>query len=171
MIQNYNRTVDNRNKQSYTLFIFSTIRCRITISRFNITKQATQGGDSIVTRLHLDEIRHTDIQFLCADFMNAAIKFYQSPTHQAAFEQWCGRRKEMKTMNSELVQRLREQYPNHIPLDVAAPLLGVSQRQLSKLIAAGREPFCLIGANIGIQQRYVRVYTERLIAYLNGELF
>lgn len=89
MIQNYNRTVDNRNKQSYTLFIFSTIRCRITISQFNITKQATQGGDSIVTRLHLDEIRHTDIQFLCADFMNAAIKFYQSPTHQAAFEQWC----------------------------------------------------------------------------------
>ena len=82
-----------------------------------------------------------------------------------------GRREEMKTMNSELVQRLREQYPNHIPLDVAAPLLGVSQRQLSKLIAAGREPFCLIGANIGIQQRYVRVYTERLIAYLNGELF
>lgn len=74
-------------------------------------------------------------------------------------------------MNSELVRKLREQYPNHIPLDVAAPLLGVSQRQLSKLIAAGREPFCLIGANIGIQQRYVRVYTERLIAYLNGELF
>ena len=89
IIQSYNQTVDNHKKQSYTLFIFSTIRCRIVISRFNITKEATQGGDSIVTRLHLDEIRHTDIQFLCADLMDAAIKFYQSPTHQAEFEQWC----------------------------------------------------------------------------------
>jgi len=53
---------------------------------------------------------------------------------------------------------------------VAGKLLGVSPRQLSKLIAEGREPFIYFGANIGIKQKYVRIYTERLIAFLNGEL-
>ena len=41
-------------------------------------------------------------------------------------------------------------------------------RGLSVLVAEGREPFCLLGANIGTRQRYIRIYTERLIAYLNG---
>lgn len=57
----------------------------------------------------------------------------------------------------------------YVPLDIASKLLGVSPRQLSKLVAEGREPFCLIGANIGTRQKYVRIYTGRLIAYLNGE--
>ena len=51
---------------------------------------------------------------------------------------------------------------------MASELLGVSPRQLAKLVAEGREPFCLMGANIGTGQRYIRIYTERLIAYLNG---
>lgn len=73
-------------------------------------------------------------------------------------------------MDKKLADKLRQEYPNHIPLKVAAPLLDVSPRQLSWLIAEGREPFSLFGANIGTTQRYARVYTERLIAYMSGEL-
>ena len=73
-------------------------------------------------------------------------------------------------MNPQTANRLREQYPIHIPLDVAAEYLAVSPRRLSKLVAEGRQPFASIGANIGNKQKYIRVYTERLIAYLNGEL-
>lgn len=72
-------------------------------------------------------------------------------------------------MDKKTAEWLRQEYPNHVPLDVAAGLLGVSRRQLSFLVAEGREPFCLLGANIGTNQRYARIYTERLIAYLNGE--
>ena len=73
-------------------------------------------------------------------------------------------------MDQREADMLREKYPNHIPLEVASKYLGVSPRQLSKLIADGREPFASLGANIGTNQRYVRVYTERLIAYKNGTL-
>lgn len=73
-------------------------------------------------------------------------------------------------MTQQTANMLREKYPNHIPLEVAAQFFGVSPRRLSKLIAEGREPFASIGANIGTRQNYVRVYTERMIAYLNGEL-
>ena len=73
-------------------------------------------------------------------------------------------------MDQKTANNLRQKYPNHIPLAVAGKLLGVSPRQLSRLIAEGREPLASIGANIGTKQKYVRVYTERLIAYLNGDL-
>lgn len=73
-------------------------------------------------------------------------------------------------MDDKIADQLRKEYPIYVKLDVAGRYLGVSPRQLSKLIAEGRKPFSLIGANIGTTQRYVRVYTERLIAYLNGEL-
>lgn len=73
-------------------------------------------------------------------------------------------------MNRQTANKLRELYPIHIPLEVAARYLAVSPRQLSKLIAKGRQPYAFIGANIGNTQNYVRVYTERLIAYLNGTL-
>lgn len=73
-------------------------------------------------------------------------------------------------MNQRTADMLREKYPNHIPLKEAAKYLGVSPRQLSKLIADNREPFSLIGANIGTNQKYARIYTERMIAYWNGEL-
>ena len=79
-------------------------------------------------------------------------------------------RKEKPTLNPQTANRLRELYPNHIPIDVAAQFLAVSPRRLSKLIAEGRQPYASIGANIGNTQNYVRVYTERLIAYLNGKL-
>lgn len=72
-------------------------------------------------------------------------------------------------MDRRTAAKLRQEYPNHVPLRVAAPLLGVSERQLAKLVAEGREPFAGVGANIGSRQRYVRIYTERLIAYLSGE--
>ncbi len=72
-------------------------------------------------------------------------------------------------MDQKTADMLREKYPNHIPLKEAAKYLGVSPRQLSKLIADKRDPFSLIGANIGTNQKYARVYTERMIAYLNGE--
>jgi hypothetical protein len=74
-------------------------------------------------------------------------------------------------MNKETIQQLRNDYPNHIPLKVAAPLLGVSERRLTCLIAEGRKPFSDIGANIGNRQKYARIYTERLIAYLDGKNF
>ena len=73
-------------------------------------------------------------------------------------------------MDPKEAEMLRRMYPNHIPLKVAAKYLGVSPRQLSKLIAEGREPFASIGANIGTNQKYIRIYTERLIAYMNGQL-
>lgn len=71
-------------------------------------------------------------------------------------------------MDKKTADKLRQAYPNYIPLKVASELLGVSPRQLSRLVAEGREPYRLIGGNIGMRQRYVRIYTERLIAYLNG---
>lgn len=72
-------------------------------------------------------------------------------------------------MEKKLAAQLRTEYPTYLPLRIAAPLLGLSERQLAKLVADGREPFAQIGANIGIRQRYIRIYTERLIAYLSGE--
>lgn len=80
------------------------------------------------------------------------------------------KRKEGKAIDKRTANELLQKYPNFIPLSVASKLLGVSPRQLSKLIASGREPFSLFGADIGTSQHYVRVYTGRLIAYLNGEL-
>lgn len=68
-------------------------------------------------------------------------------------------------MDQKTADMLREKYPNHIPLEVAAQYLDVSPRQLSRLIAEGREPFASFGANIGIKQNYSRVYTERFLAY------
>ena len=79
-------------------------------------------------------------------------------------------RKEEMHMTPREANMLREKYPNHVPREVASQYLGVSPRQLSKLIAEGREPFASIGANIGTNQKYIRIYTERLIAYMNGQL-
>ena len=69
-------------------------------------------------------------------------------------------------MDRKTAERLRREYPNHVPVDVAASFLGVSPRQLSWLVAEGREPFASIGANIGARQRYIRIYTEPLISLL-----
>lgn len=71
-------------------------------------------------------------------------------------------------MDQKTADKLRQAHLNHVPLQIASELLGVSPRQLSRLVAEGREPYSLIGGNIGTKQRYVRIYTERLIAYLNG---
>ena len=65
---------------------------------------------------------------------------------------------------------LLRKYPYHLPVKVAAQYLGVSPRRLTQLIAEGRKPFSLIGADIGATQTYIRVYTEPLIKFLNGEL-
>ena len=73
-------------------------------------------------------------------------------------------------MNQREADKLREEYPNFVPLKVAACYLGMSPRKLSELIAAGRKPYADIGGNIGTRQRYIRIYTVRLIAYLNGTL-
>ena len=73
-------------------------------------------------------------------------------------------------MNQREADKLREEYPNFVPLNVAADYLGMSPRKLSELIAAGRKPYADIGGNIGTKQKYIRVYTARLIAYLNGTL-
>ncbi len=81
------------------------------------------------------------------------------------------RRKEDKHIDKQKADELRQKYPNHMPLDVAGKYLGISKRRLSGLIAEGRMPFSLFSANIGSgSQTYCRVYTERLIAYLNGKL-
>ncbi len=71
-------------------------------------------------------------------------------------------------MDKKQITRLRTEHPIHVPLRIAAPYFAVSARQLSRLIADGREPYCSIGANIGTRQRYTRIYTERMIAYLNA---
>jgi hypothetical protein len=77
--------------------------------------------------------------------------------------------KEDQRMKTKPLQALTERYPHWMPLKEAAPLLGVSPRQLSRLIAERREPFCSIGADIGVGQHYCRVYTQRLMRYLSGE--
>ena len=69
-------------------------------------------------------------------------------------------------MDRKTAERLRREHPNHVPIDVAAEFLGVLPRQLSWLVAEGREPFASIGANIGTRQRYIRIYTEPLISLL-----
>ena len=66
-------------------------------------------------------------------------------------------------MDPKEAEKLRKLYPNHMPLHVASKYLGVSPRQLSKLIADGREPFRFIGANIGTNQRYIRI--KRMFIY------
>lgn len=71
-------------------------------------------------------------------------------------------------MTKQDYQQINEQYPTTIPIKVAAKLLDVSSRQLSQLIAQGREPFARIGVNIGIKQNYVKIYTDRLLKYLSG---
>lgn len=71
-------------------------------------------------------------------------------------------------MDQKTADMLREKYPVRIPLEVAASFLDVSPRQLSKLIAEGRQPFASFGANIGIKQKYIRIYTERFIGYMMG---
>ena len=73
-------------------------------------------------------------------------------------------------MNQREADMLREKQPNYVPLIVAADYLGMSPRKLSELIAAGRNPYADLGGNIGTKQKYIRVYTARLIAYLNGTL-
>lgn len=72
-------------------------------------------------------------------------------------------------MDRQTAEKLRREHPNHVPLDVVAPFFGVSARQLSWLVAEGREPFASVGANIGTKQRYVRIYTEPLIKLLCNE--
>ena len=73
-------------------------------------------------------------------------------------------------MDQATQNELLRKYPYHLPVKVAAQYLGVSPRQLTQLIAEGRKPFSLIGADIGATQTYVRIYTEPLIKFLNGEL-
>lgn len=58
-------------------------------------------------------------------------------------------------MDRKAADKLRAAYPNYVPLQIASELLGVSPRQLSRLVAEGREPYSLIGGNIGTRQRYV----------------
>jgi len=72
-------------------------------------------------------------------------------------------------MQTQSPQSLQARYPYWMPIKEAAPLLGVSPRQLSRLIVDGREPFCSIGADVGVGQHYCRVYTNRLMRYLSGE--
>ena len=73
-------------------------------------------------------------------------------------------------MNQREADKLREEHPNFVPLNVAADYLGMSPRKLSELIAAGRKPYADLGGNIGTKQKYIRVYTATLIAYLNCTL-
>ena len=65
--------------------------------------------------------------------------------------------------------KLRKEYPNYVPVKVAAFYLGVSARQLSWLVAEGRQPYASIGGNIGTNQKYIRIYTEPLIALLSEQ--
>lgn len=75
---------------------------------------------------------------------------------------------EVRFMKKEYLTQLRDDYPVYVPLTLAAELLGISPRQLSRLVVAGRKPYSDIGANIGTTQNYVRIYTERLLRYLTG---
>lgn len=80
-------------------------------------------------------------------------------------------RKEEMPLDKKTADQLRKEHPNFVPVKVAASYLGVSPRQLSWLVAEGRQPFATIGGNIGTRQRYVRIYTEPLIALLSSEAY
>ena len=45
--------------------------------------------------------------------------------------------KEVQQVDRKTAERLRREYPNHVPIDVAAPFLGVSPRRLTRLVAEG----------------------------------
>lgn len=79
------------------------------------------------------------------------------------------RGKEELLTDRKTAAKLRKEYPDHVPVKVAASYLGVSHRQLSWLVAEGREPYASIGGNIGTKQRYIRIYTEPLIALLSEQ--
>lgn len=72
-------------------------------------------------------------------------------------------------LDKETMERLRKEHPNFMAPRDAAPLLGMSARKLSELVAEGRAPYHQLGGNIGVTKRIVFIYTERLIAYLNGQ--
>ena len=102
-------------------------------------------------------------KILCATFLEAVLRSYEDPKSRGG-----ARGKEEMQLNKRTAEQLRRDYPDYVPLDVAAKYLGVSRRQLSWLIAEGRAPYASIGGNIGKRQRYVRVYTEPLIDLLCG---
>ena len=106
-------------------------------------------------------------KILCATFLEAVLRFYEDPKNRDALSGGV-REKEEMLLNKRTAEQLRRDYPDYVPLDVAAKYLGVSRRQLSWLIAEGRAPYASIGGNIGKKQRYVRVYTEPLIDLLCG---
>ena len=72
-------------------------------------------------------------------------------------------------LDKETAKRLRTEHPNFMSPKDAAPFLGMSARKLSELVAEGRAPYHQLGGNIGVTKRIVFIYTERLIAYLNGQ--
>ena len=72
-------------------------------------------------------------------------------------------------LDKETAERLRKEHPNFMSPKDAAPFLGMSARKLSELVAEGRAPYHQLGGNIGVTKRIVLIYTERLIAYLNGQ--
>ncbi len=72
-------------------------------------------------------------------------------------------------MDKETMERLRAEHPNFMLPREAAPFLGMSARKLAELVAEGRAPYHLLGGNIGTTKRFVIIYTERLIAYVNGQ--
>ena len=51
-------------------------------------------------------------------------------------------------MDNKATNKLRREYLNFTPLKVASELLGVSPRQLSKLVAEARKPFCLLAPTL-----------------------
>ena len=103
-------------------------------------------------------------KILCAKFLEAVLRSYEDPKSRGS-----ARGKEETRLDKRTAEQLRRNCPDYVPLDVAAKYLGVSRRQLSWLIAEGREPYASVGGNIGKKQRYARVYTEPLIALLCGD--
>lgn len=69
-------------------------------------------------------------------------------------------------MTKKEANELRQKYSKYIPVKCATELLGVSSQQLAWLVAGGRQPFDSFGGNIGIRQKYIRIYTEPLFRYL-----
>ena len=60
------------------------------------------------------------------------------------------KQKEVKLLDKKMTTKLRQEYPSHVPLRVAAPLLGVSERQLARLVAEGRRPFWMLAQTSAI---------------------
>lgn len=72
-------------------------------------------------------------------------------------------------MDRKTANKLRQEYPNHVPLKVAAAFFGVSPRQLSWLIAERRERLRPSALTRTTQRYILHLQRSRCLRHLSCE--